>query len=243
MKTLVIPDLHQAPVLEQIETTIQKEQPDLTVFLGDYFDHFDDVPDDARRMADWLSQSLEDPQRLHLVGNHDVAYLWPGPATTCPGYTEGKRFVIEEALGKQAAVKFRFHLSVDGWLLSHAGLASVWLPRKIDLSEIPSWLTQEEQHARTAFAEYRMHWFAAIGERRGGYSPAGGILWCDLHELEKSSVKGLKQLVGHTPGRDVRWKGPNCICLDTNLGRGPQKYAVLEDGQIRIGSFESFEPS
>lgn len=232
--TLVFPDLHQPEqaVIDKMEKIVADEKPDKTVFLGDYFDQFGDTAGDARRTAEWLKQSLSDSKRIHLIGNHDASYLWPGPATVCPGYTDEKRSVIEDVLGRDAADKFQFHTWVDGWLLTHAGLASCWLPEAISLADIPAWLAVEERAAKAAFAIGQPHWFSAIGQRRGGHSPAGGLVWCDWRELEIFHVPGLRQLVGHTPGQIFRRHGQTHICLDMIFG--PRVYALINDGEISI---------
>ena len=41
MKTLIIPDIHTR--FDVAESFIDKERPDNVVFLGDYFDTFDDT--------------------------------------------------------------------------------------------------------------------------------------------------------------------------------------------------------
>src|ERR1035441_7570735 len=101
MKTLIFSDLHEPPhdVLDRIEAIIADERADRIVFLGDYFDQFDDTPRDAARTAAWLAKSLTDPRRTHLIGNHDASYLWPVDSTYCPGFTWEKEGVIRENLG------------------------------------------------------------------------------------------------------------------------------------------------
>ena len=76
-KIFVCPDLHEAPNLDEVEAAIWREAPSRTVFLGDYFDQFYDTPDDAARTARWHKGSLAEPNRVHLWGNHDLAYGFP----------------------------------------------------------------------------------------------------------------------------------------------------------------------
>ena len=233
MKTLIFPDLHEPPaaVLETIESTIAGECPGRTVFLGDCFDQFHDGPDDAARMAKWLKASLADPRRTHLIGNHDASYLWPSEATYCPGFTAEKEKVIRIVLGPAVSRSFAFHTWVDGWLLTHAGLSANWYPEETSLDRIVKWLDAEARAARKSFADGKTHWFIAVGPKRGGMAPAGGILWCDHRELRP--IPGLRQIYGHTPSHEVRWYRDH-LCLDTNVGYGPQHYAVIEDGKITV---------
>jgi len=235
MKTLIFPDLHEppAPVFTKIEAIIASEVPDRIVFLGDYFDRYYDTPGDADRTARWLRQSLADPRRTHLIGNHDASYLWPSKATFCPGCTSEKEKAIRGVLGEHAAGSFVFHSVVDGWLLTHAGLSAGWVPTKLPLRRLDAWLTSEAHKARKQFARGMHHWFLNVGARRGGILPAGGILWCDYSELEP--IPGIPQIFGHTPADHVRRTGDyflDNMCLDTNMGAGPQHYAVVADSRV-----------
>jgi hypothetical protein len=246
MKTLVIADLHEPPdpVLEQIDATISGEAPDRVVFLGDYFDQYNDTPADAGRMAKWLKVSLADPRRTHLIGNHDASYFWAYDATFCPGFTWEKRQVIWKVLGKDLSrSRFVFHAWVDGWLLTHAGLSANWYPEGTSLDRIVKWLDAEARAARKNFADGKSHWFIEVGSKRGGRAPAGGILWCDHREL--SPIPGLRQIYGHTPSHEVRWCRDH-LCLDTAMGHGPQHYAMVEDGKVTVrtltGTFSTEKP-
>jgi hypothetical protein len=240
MKTLIFSDLHEPPVqvFVKIESVIESETPECVVFLGDYFDQFGDSPEDAARTSFWLKKSLADPRRIHLIGNHDASYLWPNEATFCPGFTWEKEKVIRCILGKNAARSFVFHGWVDEWLLTHAGLSAQWIPE--GAGPIGNWLIDQDIAARDAFASGRPHWYLAVGPKRGGDARAGGILWCDYRELEP--IPGVRQIFGHTPDDSIRIikGGPGVIadrqhfqlCLDTNTGRGPQHFAVVEDGKV-----------
>ena len=224
MKTLIIPDLHEpsAAVLDCIEDLIRRERPDRTVFLGDYFDQYNDGPADTERMASWLSNSLGKENRVHLIGNHDASYFWPCDTTYCPGFTWEKEAVVQRILGAAAHARFQFHTWIEGWLLTHAGLAAAWVPEGIDVAP---WLESEARNAWTAFAQDRDHWFLATGSLRGGRQRAGGILWADWREPRWPG----RQIFGHTPAAVVR-QDSTAICLDTNLGKGPQHAVVLIDG-------------
>lgn len=232
MKTVVFPDLHQpsADILSAIESVIDQDEPDRIVFLGDYFDQFNDSPEDARRTAQWLKKSLTDPRRTHLIGNHDPSYLWPCDATFCPGFTWEIETAIRRVLRKNSERLFVFHAWTDGWLLTHAGLSAAWVPDEISADMMKHWLARDEKAARKNFATGRPHWFVAVGRRRGGYDRAGGILWCDWQEKRWPG----KQLCGHTPAAEVRTATNGSVCLDTNMGNGPKNYAVIIDGLLTV---------
>jgi hypothetical protein len=232
MNSLIFPDLHEPPqsVLDRIENIIADEGADRIVFLGDYFDRFHDTPADADRTARWLAQSLAAPHRTHLIGNHDASYLWPVESTFCPGFTWEKEAVIRETLGTNAKDKFVFHTWVDGWLLTHAGLSDDWVTVPTEL--LPKWIENQGYAASRAFSQNKHHWFAEVGRTRGGQQPAGGILWCDHFEL--APVSNVRQIYGHTPAPEPRWVGSDHLCLDTAAGRGPQHFAVVDDGLVTV---------
>jgi len=123
-RTIVFSDLHQPEqsVLDEINRIIEINRPCNVVFLGDYFDNFGDTKEDTRRMANWLVESLKDKSRIHLIGNHDLAYFFPGTYTYCSGYSRDKNCVVLNALEKYIP-EFRFYTWVDDILLTHGGLS------------------------------------------------------------------------------------------------------------------------
>ena len=63
---LIIPDIHEK--YDIAESIIKKVKPDKTIFLGDYFDDFDNNDQKIKDTARWLSRSLKKESRIHLVG-------------------------------------------------------------------------------------------------------------------------------------------------------------------------------
>ncbi|MBE2213507.1 MAG: metallophosphoesterase [Opitutaceae bacterium] len=120
-RTLIIPDLHNKVRKAEFLLAKLKGQYDRVCFLGDYFDDFDDTPAHAERVARWLRESLDRPERIHLLGNHDLAYLVPGRLTACSGFTIEKRHVIAEVLADVPLSRFAIAVNIEGWLVSHAG--------------------------------------------------------------------------------------------------------------------------
>jgi hypothetical protein len=71
----------------------------------------------------------------------------------------------------------------------------------------------------------------AAGRSRGGSAVYGGVDWLDWDEFKP--VPGLNQIVGHTPGGDIRTKhlaDSENYCLDTNLNH----VILIEDGKVRV---------
>ena len=97
MRTLIIPDLHHHT--DRADHWLTTQRHDRVVFLGDYFDDFDDDVGDARRTALWLRDRMENTDDIFLLGNHDIAYMFPhAPELYCPGFTTAKARGIAEIL-------------------------------------------------------------------------------------------------------------------------------------------------
>ena len=198
LRTLVIPDIHNDVLRAEAAIAALAGRYDRIVFLGDYFDDFGDSPERIRLVAQWLKYSVEQPERTHLVGNHDLAYLAPSVFTCCSGFTPEKLVAVAPVLRSIPRDRFHAAVEVDGWLLSHAGV----LPHhgnNRSAAEIALWA---DTMLRQLFAGGRPALFAA-GAARGGREPTGGITWCDWDE-EFVPTDGLHQVVGHSPGGAVR---------------------------------------
>lgn len=200
--TLIIPDLHLR--WQQAQKIIDSVKADQIIFLGDFFDDFNDDPTSIGEMADWLENSVRQPNRIHLYGNHDVHYAYSARHLQCSGYADWKYFAIRDRIDhKHVWDQFKWFHILDGkWLLSHGGLHKFHLPAKIAnlhadrpkfMRELEAYLTAE---SRKAFRDGS--WFTHAGYSRGGSQRVGGLTWCDF-EREFFPVKGLNQIVGHTP--------------------------------------------
>src|SRR3990167_9857683 len=115
MKTVIIPDIHTK--FFEAENIIDFEQPDKIVFLGDYFDAFDDSLEKTQQVTLWLKESMEKENRVHLLGNHDLSYMG-NPDFRCSGFSEGKLYVIKKVDVDLTKLKLFYY--VDGWLCTHA---------------------------------------------------------------------------------------------------------------------------
>lgn len=164
---------------------------------------------------------------LMLVGNHEHPYFggggfggyWPDP--------EVRRSLLKIA----ARGGLRAAFAWDDILVSHAGLTSYWL------REFGAWEWSAEQIAERTNATWeqdpRALIFNACGRRRGGWYVEGGILWADWKEPKP---RGLKQLVGHTVGQDIRRRA-GATCIDLGGGKMSNRIAgawIREGGEIEV---------
>ena len=232
--TLVIPDIHnRTAIIDRLLAEVQaRTQIDQIVFLGDYFDDFGDSPDIVESVAEWLVAKKETLKNAtFLYGNHDIHYAYPGNNISS-GFTMAKRIAINDVVGAKKGFwdSFRFHVWVDGWLLTHAGLCKSWISG-LKPSCIKKFLDEAEEDARIDLFTSQRHWFWSASFLRGGMSPVGGLVWCDTREFVP--VDGINQLFGHTPSHFPGSLGDDkskAFCIDTFNNH----YALICGGELTI---------
>ena len=231
MKTLIIPDIHTK--FDIAEIFIDKEKPDNVVFLGDYFDTFDDTLEITEQTSLWLKDSLKKKNRIHLLGNHDLSYK--DTRFACSGFSEEKLIVLKKV--RMDLTKLQHYCWVgdedgDGWLCTHAGLSKEFYEfyknkDNYDDESVNDFLARYCSDPKLQLRLYD------CGPSRGGQDDYGGIVWCDYFDFV--DIPNTKQIFGHTR-RAGLIHTENHICLDSGL----QNYAVYEDddgnGKITIKS-------
>ena len=208
MKILIIPDVN--PKFGLAETIIERENPDNVVFLGDYFDSFGDNMEIANQTALWLKESLEKPNRIHLLGNHDLSYL--NENHRCSGFDQVKLFAIRQT--EVDLTKLQHYCWVGDWLCTHAGLTREFMSsyniNNLFVGEFLDYMIENYTDRLYNCSPFR-----------GGRDAHSGIVWCDYDEF--LDIPNVKQIFGHTRG-SLR-KTENHICLDTAL----HDYAIYEN--------------
>lgn len=155
-----------------------------------------------------------------LWGNHDRAVV--DPRHHFGGYEAPKGPEIKHIM-KLMAAEGRLLLAIEahGWLLTHAGLHAQFKYNtvpfdKTDVGAIADWINlhpvDEDPEDRTLTAVVN-----AIGGKRGGWSPYGGILWRDISE----KLFGVPQVFGHSASykRKIRGQAKDWWCIDIG-GKG-----------------------
>lgn len=231
-KIVIIPDIHNK--YDIAESIIDRERPDRTIFLGDYFDSMDDDAEVADRTAGWLAGSLERSDRTHLIGNHDLHYMADNREYLCSGYSAEKKTAIDRHNIDWTRLRMYCWIHED-WLCTHAGLSNrLFVQQRRTASEtVPEFLRRLEEDLVMVDYEDEPHPFFQVGLLRGGTDGVGGIFWCDYDEFV--DILGTKQIFGHTRGHSVRHRaadGAEHYCIDTVL----RNYAIYEDQQMFIKS-------
>lgn len=204
MKIQIIPDIHTG--ITRVEKIIQDENADRVVFLGDYFDAFGDTLEETNQVAWWLKKSMDNPQRIHLLGNHDLSYR--NQNYMCSGFSEGKLFAIKNT--KIDLTKLHHYCWVGDWLCTHAGLSYDFFKAYSEGRRVEDFLRELAWKNESRLYDCSVH--------RGGRNAYGGILWCDYEEF--NDIPNINQMFGHTHGSEVRHSVSEVsehYCIDTGL--------------------------
>ena len=202
VRTLILADIHNK--WDKAEKIIKHESADQIVFLGDYFDDFGDDYRIAKDTAEWLAASLEQLNRIHIMGNHDTNYAFRNRSYKCSGYTSAKEEAINLILKENDWRKMPLYTQVGSWLCSHAGVHNHMYEQYGNGLDFYKWLKDTCNDALTnAFANKPTFPILRAGRSRGGIETVGGITWCDADEF--SGIPGINQIFGHTPQKKPRW--------------------------------------
>ena len=236
--TLIIPDLHHR--WRQAEKIIAEVGADEVIFLGDYFDDFNDTPEMVQDTCDWLEGSVAKPNRIHLFGNHDQHYAFTYKTFQCSGYEQWKYFIIHDNMDPKVWEKLKwFHVLDNRWLLTHAGLHKLNVPDSIKkfrkdrpkfITALSEWLNEEILKGFRSGAESVGSWVFNAGKARWGMQRVGGITWCD-YEREFFPLMGINQIVGHTP----QMQGPRWCLLE--------KDPLNSDGKVVYRPADLWKPT
>ena len=226
MRTLIIPDIHNHT--ENADHWLATQAYDRVVFLGDYFDSFGDNVSDVRQTAVWLRDRMESSDDVFLLGNHDVAYMFPNePAVECPGFKRPKAAAIREVLQRRHWLRFELAWEEQGWLLSHAGFSPIWIPEPSP-ARILARCGEAMQLARRG----KLDPVLGYGELPHGLQRIGGPLWMTWEAFV--STPGINQIVGHSSDAEVREKNgerSRNYCIDVG---NASVAAILSDGKLEI---------
>lgn len=233
MTYLILPDIHLCH--NKAEKIIKHEACDKIICLGDEMDDYNDDPTQVKETAEWLTWSVNQKNRLHVVGNHLVSYINKNFA--CSGWEQWKQIIVDQYCNwDKTWSKMRWFANLDNqYILSHAGLTAQALPvlPEYNISTISNWLENQSEQATVNIRSNKNHWFYKAGFSRGGNMPYGGLVWCDFSEFKP--INNVSQVMGHNP-RDsknrnensfiIRGENSNNIDLDT-IGH-LNRYAVYD---------------
>lgn len=237
MKIVAFGDIHGRMEWYDI---VQKEQPDLTIFMGDYVFSRDRIPSDQQcgNLEDILNYKEQNPDKVILLrGNHDMEHLG--------FYWAESRYYDRGVLNWMSTpeVSKRF-LNLTQWvfvyedmIFSHAGISQEWFDTlKLGEPTMDNILKINELPPSETFGFTPNRLSDDIGE-----SSSQPLTWIRPYSLLKCGIPGSKQVVGHTrydfADEVVGWVNSKDDRTDLALkelwciDKMPYAYFVIEDGK------------
>ena len=238
---LIIPDVHQRWWVIDKAVKEQEEHGYELLFLGDFFDNYNDTLEEVEITAHKVLELSKMPKVKLLLGNHDLPYrFWKhSPLLRCSGNRPEKEKVISSILKPEDWERFHlFHQEFVGdewWVFSHAGLHTHfahpihgWTPEHLE--RICKEALDECMYAKVP------NWLNA-GLCRGGYERVGGITWLDWN-VEFAPIEGINEVVGHTTLRNPEvLTGVNSA--NYNLDTNSRHWAIWNNGVMKMTPIES----
>tara|TARA_R100001163_G_scaffold728_4_gene1053 strand:- start:9645 stop:10394 length:750 start_codon:yes stop_codon:yes gene_type:complete len=223
MRLCVIPDIHNR--IKPTQEIIAKElnEVDEFIFLGDYFDHFYDGPEDVGATAMYIKDLYETGKFKFLIGNHDLHYIIDHPALRASTWTREKFDAVNNIIDEDMWSNFLWSYQKGNWLFSHAGINSAdYKPENID-DELNSHIENVVENDLTRseyFSPYGKFWLKYLSNNPPYAATDDG----PLNQMIGHTVLAnwnMKQLVGYR----VYW-------IDTCS----QHYAIidLEENTVNI---------
>ena len=234
-KTVILGDTHGRDCWKQI---VASESPNRVIFIGDYFDSFDNTAVEQmhnfKEIIDWKQSGQSEV--IMLIGNHDYHYM-RGVTQYYSGYQSGARPAIEQLLYENKN-HMQMAYGMNGFIFSHAGVSSDWL--KIhgydNESNLIDWIND--------MWKYKPNVFGFAGRDPYGDSTISSPIWIRPYSLQKSNRDTLRdqfiQVVGHTTQGKIDTEGKSTggryYYIDT-LGTSGQ-YMIIEDETIKFNTYK-----
>ena len=235
MKTVILGDTHGRDCWKQI---VASESPNRVIFIGDYFDSFDNTAVEQmhtfQEIIDWKQSGQSEV--IMLIGNHDYHYM-RGVTQYYSGYQSGARPAIEQLLYENKN-HMQMAYGMNGFIFSHAGVSSDWL--KIhgydNESNLIDWIND--------MWKYKPNVFGFAGRDPYGDSTISSPIWIRPHSLQKANRDTLRdqfiQVVGHTTQGKIDTEGKSTggryYYIDT-LGTSGE-YMIIEDETIKFNTYK-----
>jgi hypothetical protein len=201
MKTVSIGDTHGLAVANVVMKIL--EGHDKFIFVGDYVDSY--IVDNIsikKNLLDIIELKKKYSEKIILLwGNHDVQYL-SGNKHYSSGYRTEMQYDLYDIFHSNENL-FQLSFQINGYLWTHAGVNSKWFDHRFrPFVEEHTYIPFVSALLNLAFDKGYEAIFD-VGYRRGGAYEVGGPLWCDKKELENGSLKGLNQITGHNPVKEI----------------------------------------
>lgn len=219
-RTLFVGDLHcKYHILERVIEL--GEGYDSVIFLGDYVDDWNAVPEASYNLLNRLIEyKKSNPKKvIALLGNHECSE-WLGRPFACSGYTPLTSNLVKPLFDKYEYL-FDIAYAPDKYTIcSHAGFTKSWVKQTFNKNfrsavalakAINRAFHNRDNAESTHQKEYEeiFYHLADVGCSRGGWIEPSP-LWADKKELIADRLNDITQIVGHTPVQTVTfYENPN----------------------------------
>ena len=204
MKIIAIGDLHGKDCWKGVDI----KKYDTIIFIGDYTDSYV-LPNEAiyESLLQLIALKKANPEKvILLLGNHDIQYLF-FPDFRCSGFRPESQSDLT-ALFLSNTECFQVAFQHMNYLFTHAGVSNSWMNQFTDLKDA---FKREKNSMSDALNKvYHSENYSSlfdVGKIRGGSSDFGGILWADESETNSDYLKGVHQIVGHSPMETITTYG------------------------------------
>ena len=238
-KVVILGDTHGRSVWKYV---VQTENPDVIIFLGDYFDTREDI---------WPVEQVYNFQQIMeykktsgkevvcLIGNHDFHYFPEIGNNGTSGYQAGAAPAISKVIDDN-----REHLQVaykhGDFLFTHAGVSCEWMDNNFDTWDVVSMVDLLNDKFK-----YQPRKFGFTGIDPYGDDTYQSPIWIRPKSLMKVNKKTLRdkviQVVGHTSMEQIDTEGKSTgkryYFIDT-LGTSGE-YMIIEDKDIYFNTWKS----
>ncbi len=213
-------DIHNH--VKEAQRFLDHEKPNRVIWLGDFFDNFNDTPTDATNTALWVRKTMEErPRDVFIFGNHDIPYRFPDQEKFHQyGFSKEKSEAIRAVLTEEHWS--RFVLSHEEFwngqtiLFSHAGYIERFFRNEVYDSE------QRKVLEAICLANGNKTCYNPLLD--AVYGPIW-IRWPSLPVMN-----GVCQVVGHTPQPKPAIRGVKGRAhWNLNLDCADKYYAVFKE--------------
>ena len=236
MKTVILGDTHGRPYWKSI---VANEAPDRVIFIGDYFDSYDDYTAaeqmyNFQEIIDW-KKSGQCGVAI-LIGNHDYHYM-RGITEHYSGYQSGARAAIEQLLeDNKEHLQMCYQMGI--FIFSHAGISVDWLNNN-------GWNGEYISDFVNDIWRYKPNAFKFTGRDPYGDSVESSPIWIRPKSLQKANRDTLRdqfiQVVGHTQQNQIDRKGQSTggryYYIDA-LGTSGE-YMVIDNDEIKFPTYKN----
>ena len=230
IKILILGDIHGRKCWRDI---ICVENPDLTIFLGDYVSTHEGIESSVQitNLEDILIYKESNPDKVILLrGNHDMQHLGY-PWAECSGYSPHvAEYMIKNRdrfLNLTQWIEVR-----NGVIYSHAGVSDIWM-KNSNISNIYN-VNKMEPSEVFGFTPCKLSDYTGISKTQP-------CTWIRPQTLAECMYGQFDQVVGHSPIRsitNIKSIYPECKnnlwCCD-NL---PSQYILNIDGEFIVKDYE-----